>query len=59
MQIHQAKASLGKRARLNYATGGEPHAEGQVLGYSEVPMILIETDDGRQIWWRHDLTETV
>ena len=35
----------------------EPHAEGRVLAYSIVPMVLIETDEGERIWWRHDLAE--
>lgn len=50
---------LGKRVRLNYFTGGTPHAEGTLLGYYSEPTVIIETDDGRQIAWLAKITEPV
>jgi hypothetical protein len=29
---------------------------GRVIGYSDSPQVLIETDNGEKVWWRADLT---
>ncbi len=34
---------------------GKEHAQGQVVGYSDVPMVLIQTETGKKVWWRADL----
>lgn len=53
--------ALHRRARVS-ARWGYPHdlssvnTTGRVIGYSETPMVLIETDDGRQLWWAVELT---
>lgn len=44
------------------ARWGYPHdlssirAEGRAIGYSDTPMVLIETSDGEQFWWASELT---
>ena len=53
--------ALSKRARVS-ARWAYPHdlsdirAEGRIVGYSAKPMVLIETDDGEQLWWAAELT---
>lgn len=47
-----------KRVRLRYAQG-DTRAEGRAVAFSITPMVLIETDDGEQVWWRHDMAELV
>lgn len=32
---------------------------GTVIGFCEAPQVLIETEDGRRVWWRLDLTRDV
>lgn len=46
------------RVRLRYADGGI-HAEGNIISYSIVPSVCIETDDGMRIHWRHDMAEVI
>jgi hypothetical protein len=33
------------------------YARGRVLAYQEAPTVLIETPDGRRIWWAAHLTQ--
>ena len=50
---HQRRAS----ARWGYPHDlSDVRAEGKVIGYSANPMVLIETDNGEQIWWAAELT---
>lgn len=55
--------ALRRRARVS-ARWGYPHdlsdvrAEGRIVGYSDKPMVLIEQDDGSQLWWAAELTLT-
>lgn len=64
MGMHEKwRAAVRDRARAS-ARWGYPHdlssvrAEGRVIGYSEGPMVLIETDDGEQLWWGAELMKT-
>lgn len=52
-------SDIGKRVRLNWASpvDQQPRAEGRLVAHSLVPMVLIETDDGEMVWWRHDMAE--
>lgn len=34
---------------------GSVRAEGRIMAHSLVPSVLIVTDDGERIWWRHDM----
>jgi hypothetical protein len=34
----------------------KPFGRGRVVAYSETPMLLIESGDGKKTWWRADLT---
>lgn len=64
MNQDEAKRALSERAPAR-AAWGYPHdlsstrAIGRVIGYSAKPMILIETDDGEQVWWAAELVESV
>jgi hypothetical protein len=49
---------LGKCVRLKYGSG-EVYTEGTVLAHSLVPSILIETESGERIWWRHDMADVI
>ncbi|WVX88160.1 hypothetical protein SEA_LITNINMCQUEEN_104 [Gordonia phage LitninMcQueen] len=33
------------------------YARGKVLAYQEAPTVLIETPDGRRVWWAAHLTQ--
>jgi hypothetical protein len=60
MSPEQAREAVreGLRARARTAVAHQPpHAEGRVIGYSQAPQILIETDDGQRLWWRADLSD--
>lgn len=49
---------VGRRVRLEYADGS-PCAEGVMLAHSLVPSVMVETDDGRRVWWRHDMGHVI
>lgn len=38
---------------------GAERVRGKVIGYTDRPMVLIEDEAGRQIWWATELTHTV
>lgn len=61
MNVEESEKAVanGTRVRMNYATGGRNHGEGRVYGYSIVPVLMIELDDGTRTTWRHDLCEVV
>jgi len=54
-----SRDSIGKRASARW---GYPHdlsdvrAEGVVIAHCDAPQVLIQTDDGEQVWWRADMT---
>lgn len=48
-----------KRVRMNYASDLGVHGEGIIVGYSLVPMVYVLLDNGKRVWWRHDMTELV
>lgn len=48
---------LGTWVQARYAHGQGVHVEGKVVAYCPVPSVLIEDADGKQTWWRADLTE--
>jgi hypothetical protein len=45
---------VGKRGVIRWADG-TTRAEGKIIAHSMVPSVLIETDDGERVWWRHDM----
>lgn len=47
---------LGKRVTARTATG-DIVATGKMIAYSGEPMVGIEDDDGKQIWWVARLCE--
>lgn len=48
------------RQRVEARTGqGEVYATGVVFAYSEAPTVSIETEDGRNVAWRADMTQAV
>ena len=47
---------IGKKARA-FLSDGSTHKTGTVIAYCNAPQVLIETENGEQIWWREDLTE--
>jgi hypothetical protein len=49
----------GQRVEAHYAIGDEVAATGKVISYCDAPTVTIETDDGRRVSWRVDLTEAV
>jgi hypothetical protein len=51
---------VGRVVEWFYATDGDrPVGKGKVVGYSDAPQVLIETEDGQKHWWRADLTRDV
>lgn len=56
----QWTSAIRERKRAT-ARWGYPHdvpnvrAEGRVIGFSLEPMVLLETDDGDQLWWAAEL----
>ena len=51
---------LGKHVETHYAT--EPKGKrdaGQVVAYSDEPMVCIRTNSGDVIWWNASLTRIV
>jgi hypothetical protein len=49
---------LGKVLALRTAQGGF-QAIGKCIAYCEVPTVTVETVDGKQIYWRADLSKVV
>ncbi len=47
------------RARGVWALNRSTRHVGRVVAYSSGPMVLIETDDGEQVWWGAGLCELV
>ncbi len=57
-------AELVGRHRVRIFSGAYGHstqvmAEGEVVGYSPRPMLLVRHDDGTQTWWSVDLPRVV
>lgn len=48
-----------KRVRAFYANDRETKAEGEIIGYTVVPAVIIQTADGERVTWRHDLVEVI
>jgi hypothetical protein len=50
---------LQRRVEWLYAFDRSVAGSGKVIGYCDVPQVLIETEGGHQVWWRRDLTRDV
>lgn len=49
----------GQRVEAHHASDSGVHAVGKVIAYTDAPTVVIETDDGRQVSWRADMTQAV
>jgi hypothetical protein len=62
MSPDEAAKAVQDQARVRFHAAWdrtETQAEGKVISYSVVPVLTIETDDGKRVSWRHDLAEIV
>jgi hypothetical protein len=50
---------IGREARAFSGVDYSTRAIGTVIGYSDRPMVCIETPDGEHVWWVAALTEFV
>jgi len=50
---------LQRRVEWLYAFDRSVAGRGTVIAYSDSPQVLIQTEDGHQVWWRKDLTRDV
>lgn len=60
MTPDEAIQAVADQSTIRLLTGqGEEWAVGKMVAYSVVPSVLIETEDGERISWRHDMAELV
>lgn len=48
---------LGRKVNATLMDNGWIIATGKVVAYCDQPQVLIEQEDGSQIWWRADLCD--
>lgn len=57
MNTQEANDAVGKEWAAAKFSDGQIRAEGEVIGFSIVPMVRIKTRTGEQVWWRHDMVD--
>ena len=57
MSPQEANDAVGKEWAAAKFSDGQVRAEGDVIGFSIVPMVCIKTRSGEKVWWRHDMVD--